>query len=99
MKMEKIEYLTIRIENPFEMLGFIVYLDSKDFTVANLGNTRGLVHLCNLNRWLFVDLESKMVLIGAGDEKDCKDNKFCTYKIFNSINDFILYLNKNGNNN
>lgn len=60
--MEKIEYLTIRIENPFEMLGFIVYLNSKGFTTNNLGNAKGIVHLCNLNRWLFIDLESKMVM-------------------------------------
>lgn len=97
--MEKIEYLTIRIENPFEMLGFIVYLNSKGFTTNNLGNAKGIVHLCNLNRWLFIDLESKMVMIGDGDEKECRDTNFSTHKIFNSINDLIQYLNKYGNNN
>ena len=40
-----------------------------------------------------------MVMIGDGDEKECRDTNFSTYKIFNSINDLIQYLNKYGNNN
>lgn len=90
--MEKIEYLTIRIENPFEMLGFIVFLDSKGFMCPNLGNTKGLVHLCKLNRWLFINLDEKIIMIGDGDIKTIKDTNFSTHIIFNNINELIDYI-------
>lgn len=90
--MNKIEYLTIRIENPFEMLGLIVFLDSKGFMCPNFGNTKGLVHLCKLNRWLFINLDEKIIMIGDGDVKTIKDTNFSTHIIFNNINELIDYL-------